>query len=175
MAQGPNASHKALHYGLRPLSHLFQIFKDCRNAGTYREHLAQPLRRDANRSVISTLSKKSTLIIKPKFCLIVSCYTYAELAPTNQNHSQEGVLRAKKLPPKHKHCLKSLSPLMWTFNKTQCNESNTLQLKCFFLFCCFYGCFRSFHPPPMAENIEGLIFLRETFMIPSVVLQYTCI
>lgn len=47
MAQGPNASHEALCYGLRPLSptpsHLFQIFKDCRKAGTSGEHLAHSL------------------------------------------------------------------------------------------------------------------------------------
>lgn len=46
-AQGPNASHEVLHCGLRPLSptlsHLFQIFKDCRKAGTSGEHLAQSL------------------------------------------------------------------------------------------------------------------------------------
>lgn len=43
MAQRPSASHKVLHYGLRPLSHLSQIFKDCRNAGTSGERPAQPL------------------------------------------------------------------------------------------------------------------------------------
>lgn len=46
-AQGPNASHEVLHCGLRPLSptlsHLFQIFKDCRKAGTSGDHLAWSL------------------------------------------------------------------------------------------------------------------------------------
>lgn len=43
MAQRPNASHEVLHYGLRPLSHLSQIFRDCTNAGTLGERPAQPL------------------------------------------------------------------------------------------------------------------------------------
>lgn len=77
VAQGPNASHKELHYGLRPLSQLFQIFKDCRNAGTYRKHLAQPLtQRCQSQSYFNILSEKST---KPKLYLIVSCYPYAEV------------------------------------------------------------------------------------------------
>lgn len=134
--------------------------------------LPNPLHRDANHRAISTFCPRNQP--SPNFTSLFPVTHMLRLTPTDHSHSQEGVLRAKELPPKHKDCLKTLSPLMRTFNKTQCKESNTSQLNCFFLFCCFYGCFRSFPPAPMAENI-GLIILRETFMIPSVVLQYTCI
>lgn len=65
MAQGPNACHEVLHYGLRPLSpilsQLFQIFKDCRKAGSSGEHLAQ----QTNHSIISV--EKYLVITESRF------------------------------------------------------------------------------------------------------------
>lgn len=65
MAHGPNASHEVLHHGLRPLSPIlsqfFQIYTDCRKAGTSGEHLAQ----HTNHSIIS--AEKYLVITESRF------------------------------------------------------------------------------------------------------------